>query len=289
MRRFQPLRAAFHKEVLPSGVLWLMAADAMSLYLRALVKALSADGRPRPESKRIVAELFARMGRRRYAVMRAQYPHLPAPSDAHVAAVLRGLYPTPGNRRTRWMYAALGHPPSRLRGIATTARLTARLGPQARWDELSTHLGDLLIVSTQSLSTLGVARGNQVIARMCLQAGVAYGEHFKARYDLPDTAEAAIEVLRMGEYIWQVNPIHHSAFEGRSGYIEGDACPWYRQAGWQHVHCGIFGQFQNGVASVFGMKYSLTRTIPRHGGDRCRIDLVSIGEPRGRAARSVRA
>ena len=46
--------------------------------------------------------------------------------------------------------------------------------------------------------------------------------------------------------------------------------------GWQQVHCGIFGQFQSGISSVFGLRYQLTSTIPKHGGHTCRIDLRPI-------------
>jgi hypothetical protein len=85
-------------------------------------------------------------------------------------------------------------------------------------------------------------------------------------------------VLRMGEYLFRVNPEHQSESNGseRTGYIVGNACPWFVRPGWGGMHCGIFGRFQDGCASVFGLNYRLTTTIPRHGGDVCRIDLAPI-------------
>jgi hypothetical protein len=47
------------------------------------------------------------------------------------------------------------------------------------------------------------------------------------------------------------------------------------------MHCGIFGQFQSGISSVFGLRYQLTQTIPKHGGSTCRIDLRPIKKKDG--------
>lgn len=277
-----PLRAALRGERLPAAALWLMAADGMSVYLRMMRRTLMDAGHAKADAQRIIAEMMARTWRRRWAVLRETHPHLPT-GDAHIARFMGALYPTPGNRKTRWMFAALGDLPRGIGARARGLRISARFGPRARWDELATHLGELLIVCTQGLGDVGVSRGNHLLARMCHAAGQRYAALFRRRWALPDTAASAIEVLRIGEYIWQVNPEHESGAEGKRGYIDGNACRWYRQAGWQQVHCGIFGQFQNGVAAEFGMKYTLTRTIPRHGGDRCRIDLVAIGEPRAKS------
>ena len=61
-----------------------------------------------------------------------------------------------------------------------------------------------------------------------------------------------------------------------SGFIEGTACLWYKRPGWKHVHCGVLGRFQAGIAEVFGQSYSLTQTIPKHGGDTCRITVAPL-------------
>jgi hypothetical protein len=42
------------------------------------------------------------------------------------------------------------------------------------------------------------------------------------------------------------------------------------------MHCGIFGQFQSGVCSVFGLDYKLDRTIPKHGGTTCRVTMSPL-------------
>ena len=47
------------------------------------------------------------------------------------------------------------------------------------------------------------------------------------------------------------------------------------------MHCGIFGQFQSGISSVFGLRYQLTSTIPKHGGHTCRIDLRPLRKKDG--------
>lgn len=67
-----------------------------------------------------------------------------------------------------------------------------------------------------------------------------------------------------------------SESDRQSGFLEGTACPWYSRPGWNGGHCGIFGQFQSGISSVFGLRYHLTKTIPKHGGSTCRIDLKPI-------------
>ena len=93
-----------------------------------------------------------------------------------------------------------------------------------------------------------------------------------------DPAADAIEALRMTEYLFRVNPKHWSETDTSrgSGYLEGTACPWYTRPGWDRMHCGIFGQFQSGICSVFGLDYHLSRTIPKHGGSTCRVDLQPL-------------
>ena len=107
-----------------------------------------------------------------------------------------------------------------------------------------------------------------------------YGERARDRWRLPQSPASAIEVLRVGEYVFRVNPEHTSEADETRGMIEGSACPWYMRPGWHRMHCGIFGQFQAGVSSVFDLKYNLTKTIPRHGGDSCRVELVPLPKAR---------
>jgi hypothetical protein len=94
-----------------------------------------------------------------------------------------------------------------------------------------------------------------------------------------------MEILRMSEYVFRVNPEHWGASDGTAGWLEGTACPWYTRPGWNGAHCGIFGQFQSGIASVFGLRYHLSKTIPKHGGHTCRIDVKPITLGRARVSK----
>jgi hypothetical protein len=82
----------------------------------------------------------------------------------------------------------------------------------------------------------------------------------------------------MSEYVFRVNPEHWGKSDSarRTGYLEGTACPWFTAPGWNGAHCGIFGQFQAGISAVYGLRYHLTTTIPKHGGTTCRIDVKPI-------------
>jgi hypothetical protein len=80
----------------------------------------------------------------------------------------------------------------------------------------------------------------------------------------------------MSEYVFRVNPEHWSGSDGTAGFLEGSACLWWSRPGWNGAHCGIFGQFQSGIASAFGLRYHLSKTIPKHGGHTCRIDVKPI-------------
>ena len=92
----------------------------------------------------------------------------------------------------------------------------------------------------------------------------------------PDPPKVAMEILRMSEYVFRVNPEHWGESNGTAGWLEGTACPWFTRPGWNGAHCGIFGQFQSGISSVFGLRYHLSKTIPKHGGHTCRIDVKPI-------------
>jgi hypothetical protein len=111
--------------------------------------------------------------------------------------------------------------------------------------------------------------------------GERFAERVKKTFDLgePESAPAAaIEVLRMSEYVFRVNPKHwHEAdASSNTGFLEGTACPWFARPGWNGAHCGIFGQFQSGISSAFGLRDHLAQTIPKHGGTTCRVDLKPI-------------
>jgi hypothetical protein len=120
-------------------------------------------------------------------------------------------------------------------------------------------------------------RARPILGDMCFAAGVKYGKKMKRALALEGEEPAlAIEVLRHSEYIFDVNPDHWGGSDKSTGWLEGDACPWYTAPGWNGAHCGIFGQFQSGISSVFGLRYHLAKTIPKHGGSTCRVDLKPI-------------
>jgi hypothetical protein len=142
------------------------------------------------------------------------------------------------------------------------------------------HLGELLVVLTEDLPAR-VPHARKLLGDVCFAMGERFAARVKTAFDLgaPDNAPAAaIEVLRMSEYVFRVNPRHwHEAdAAARTGFLEGTACPWYDRPGWNGGHCGIFGQFQSGISSAFGLRYHLARTIPKHGGTTCRVDLKPI-------------
>ena len=135
----------------------------------------------------------------------------------------------------------------------------------------------LLIALTEGLPD-HMERPRPVLGEICFAAGERFARKIKRAFALAGTAEEALEVLRMSEYIFQVNPEHWGSTNPRehTGFLEGTACPWYTAQGWNGAHCGIFGQFQAGIASVFGLRYHLTTTIPKNGGHTCRIDVRPI-------------
>jgi hypothetical protein len=134
----------------------------------------------------------------------------------------------------------------------------------------------MLICLTEVLSAEGVPQHSSVLGQISYDFGVRITRLTKRILRMPGSFEGAIEVLRMGEYLFRVNPVHESGQDGERGYIVGNACPWFPRPGWDAMHCGIFGRFQDGCSSVFGLSYRLTRTIPRHGGELCRIELKPI-------------
>jgi hypothetical protein len=149
-----------------------------------------------------------------------------------------------------------------------------------RWEEVTVHLGELLIVLTEDLPT-HVPHARKLLGDVCFAMGERFAQRVKKAFgmnDVQNAPEAAIEVLRMSEYVFRVNPKHwHDAnAETSTGFLEGTACPWYARPGWNGAHCGIFGQFQSGISSAFGLRYHLAKTIPKHGGTTCRVDLKPI-------------
>lgn len=282
------MREVYRREAIPATLRWTLAAQGLRDYFRVLARTL----RPHlgHEARDVVTHVVAaETFRRRYLVLRDAHPALPDPSsDPRARALLlAGLYQLPIAPRDAWIVHGLGGPPRGPRELARALRLTRTLDSDQRWRELTVHLGEMLIVTTELLPER-LPRVRQIVAGMCHEMGARYARHLRALFELGDEAPVAnaIEVLRTSEYLFRVNPKHESgADEGRrEGFIDGDACPWYPRPGWQPLHCGIFGQFQAGVCSEFGLRYQLTTTIPKHGGDHCRIDMKPIGVRRSREA-----
>lgn len=268
------IREVYRREKIPAVVRWALAADGMHAWYAMLRKGLEEPLGDRSAAERAVAEAAGLAYRRRYAVLREAHPRLPSDEGA-AARILGALSMTARHPRGAWVFGALpGAPPRRTREHLRAEWEMRMLSPEVRWREVTTHLGEVLIQLTRTLPPI-LPGASAVLGRICFAGGRKTGERAKKMFALPDTPESAIEVLRMSEYVFRVNPEHWHEADAPSmtGMLEGTACPWFTAPGWSGQHCGIFGQFQSGISSVFGMRYHLTTTIPKHGGTTCRIDL----------------
>ena len=230
------------------------------------------------DARAVMAELVAETWRRRYEDARKTWHWLPLAEERAVSRWAAGLYRVHPRSRGMWLWDGVGGPPTRAGDWLAALRAVAPATADERWRELTVHLGEWLIVLTEELPAR-LPRANAVLGDICFRAGVRYADAVCRLMAIERGGirpDEAIEVLRMGEYLFRVNPEHQSGVEGEGGYIVGDACPWHPRPGWGRMHCGIFGQFQSGIASVFGLRYNLTHTIPKHGGDICRIDLKPV-------------
>jgi hypothetical protein len=272
------LRQVFARELIPARARWWMAAAGMRDWYAVL------GSRLRPhlgdDSRALLARLSVRMFARRYQVLRAAHPALPDDQRA-CALLMAALYRLRAGSKGTWILAAQGGPPAGPREAVRARRLLHLLAAEERWREVTVHLGELLIVLTEDLPA-HLARARGILGDICFEAGVSYARQMRRRLSLPDApadpAALAIEVLRTSEYVFRVNPQHWSATDAaaRTGHLEGNACPWFDRPGWNGGHCGIFGQFQNGVCHEFGLRYRLAQTIPKHGGSTCRVELAPI-------------
>lgn len=272
-------REAYRREVFPPRALWWLAASGMRDWFRVLASKLRDH---LPDSRALLSELGREMFIRRYAVLRREHPSLPAHEQDPRALplLMAGLYRLWTSPKAGFIFDVLGGPP---RGVVEHLRaraLARQLSPKARWEEVTVHLGELLILLTERLPA-HLPHARKILSDICFDMGQKYASRVQSTFGLPPGAsapESAIFVLRTSEYVFRVNPKHWSASDGQTntGYLEGDACPWFTRPGWNAAHCGIFGQFQAGISSAFGLRYQLSRTIPKHGGDTCRIDLKPL-------------
>jgi hypothetical protein len=212
---------------------------------------------------------------RRYDELRRACPSLPDRGvEPRAAGLAMGaLHRVASHPGVEWVFDAVGGAPVTFAEHLRAERWLAPLPSSARWIELTHHLGEVLVALTEALSAR-MDRVRPILGAICFEAGVRSGRRMKKAFALGDGPDAAFEVLRMSEYVFRVNPEHWARSDAAStGWLEGTACPWYVAPGWNGAHCGIFGQFQSGVASAFGLRYHLTSTIPKHGGHTCRIDV----------------
>ncbi len=272
-------REIYRRELIPTRGLWWLAAAGMRDWFRVLDRRIHAH---LPRSRPVLVELGARMFQRRGEVLGVR--------GRSLALLMSSLYRLGSAPKAKWIVGGLGGPPrgalERIRARALLARMT----PRARWEEVATHLGELLVVMTEDLPE-HLPHARKILADICFESGAKYARRVKHAFGIPDEPpdppKVAMEILRMSEYVFRVNPEHWSSSDGEAGWLEGTACPWYTRPGWNGAHCGIFGQFQSGIASVFGLRYHLSKTIPKHGGHTCRIDVKPITIRRSRSGETI--
>jgi hypothetical protein len=272
-------REAYRRELVPERLLWWLASAGMRDWYRVLSRRLAAPlaAAGTPDARALLARAAARTFERRREAPGVAGCGVSRGRD--LALLMGALYRIGHDRKAAWIFAAVGGP-ARSAGESLRARmLLSRMPVRGRWEEVATHLGELLIVLTEDLPA-HLPHARKVLGDVCFDAGARYAARIKAAFGIPDTPpdppRAAMEILRMSEYVFRVNPEHWSASDGGSGWLEGTACLWWREPGWSGAHCGIFGQFQSGIASAFGLRYHLSKTIPKHGGHTCRIDVKPI-------------
>lgn len=274
-------REIFRRERIPARLRWWFVAEGMIEWYGLLRRELAPHLGGRDAAARVLSDLGRPLFLRRHAVLRERVPALPAPDATGATGLLMGgLYRIASAPDAAWMFDGVGGAPRTFREHVTVERWMAALPLEARWEEVANHLGELLIRMTEDLPGV-LPRVRPIVGDVCFAAGVRFGRKIKRAFALPATPDAALETLRMSEYIFRVNPEHWGTTNPRenTGYLEGTACPWYTAPGWNGAHCGIFGQFQSGISSAFGLRYHLTTTIPKHGGHTCRIDVKPIAAP----------
>ena len=277
------VRTLFRRELLPVRLRWWFAAEGMCDWYRVLDRDLASHLGGRDDARAILSRISVAMFHRRYDVLRRAHLRLPdRNADPRAVALLfGGLYRVASKPDSAWIFDAVGGAPRTMRDHARAELRMASLDANARWEEVTTHLGELLIALTDRLPE-HLPRARPILGEICFAAGERFARRVARAYDLPiggaPNPELAIELLRMSEYVFRVNPDHWG--EGRAhdptGWLEGNACPWYTAPGWNGGHCGIFGQFQSGISAAFGLRYQLSKTIPKHGGGTCRVDLKPI-------------
>lgn len=283
----QRLRRALADETVDPWTLWYFASEGLAAWIRALERALGDHLDDRQRARALIVEACKDLYLRRISALPeplAQTFHAALPTQTRlteIRAFFEALYPGPLARSIRWSLSGLSQDPPDLSLQLQAWRRMLEMDPRTRWLEVSHHLGELAIVLTERLPQHQVPRAVGWLGDVCYQFGREVGELATSTFDMPRTLDSAIEVLRMGELLFRVNPEHLSGLEPDTGigFIEGNACLWYERPGWGPMHCGVLGRFQAGLAEVFDFRYSLTKTIPKNGGNTCRISLTPLKEP----------
>lgn len=275
------VREVFRRELIPTRLRWWFAAEGMADWFSIIREEL----RPHGVDDATLAEVARPMFERRYGILSAAYPSLleanrSSPSPPRVGLTMGALYRVSSYPSARWIFEPLGGAPATFREHVAAERAIAAIPLDARWNELTCHLGELLIGLTERLS---LPRTRPILGEICFAAGERFAKRMRRAFAMDASPKNALELLRMSEYVFRVNPQHWGESDATSGWLEGTACPWYDAPGWNGAHCGIFGQFQSGIASGFGLRYHLTSTIPKNGGHVCRIDVRPITLTRKKA------
>ncbi len=271
----QAARLLYAHELIPARVRWWLAARGMLDWFRMLERGLQSH--LGTSTRSVLARAAGRLFETRYGVLCTLHPRLAG--DNSPARLMAALYRMkPGDRRS-WIFGDVWS--ASYVELARGQLLIRKLSAHERWAEVTVHLGELLIVLTNQLPE-HLPHARKIVGDICFESGKHFAERTRRVFGMPSTSanapKDAIEILRMSEYIFRVNPEHWDQADPQtnSGFLEGTACPWFSRPGWDRVHCGIFGQFQAGISAAFGLRYQLSQTIPKHGGHTCRIDLKPL-------------
>lgn len=273
------LRTSFAEESVDPRALWFLAAEGLAAWVRYVERALGEHLDDRDRARLILAAAVREMCLRRVAALDPPLSkELAGAAPAEVRAFFEALYPGPIAGAVRWSLAGIDKEQPSSGDALRAWRRVLNMDARTRWLEVSHHLGELAIVLTERLPEHKVPRAIGWLGDVCYAFGKEVGELCAELFGMPETTYSAIETLRMGELLFRVNPEHSSGSdkEQGTGYIEGNACLWYKRPGWGPVHCGVLGRFQAGISEVFGLSYTLAQTIPKHGGSTCRINLAPI-------------
>ena len=118
-------------------------------------------------------------------------PHLAESATPRLAArmferrwdALRAL---PRHRlRAAWIFDGLGGAPQAAREKMRARVLLSSLDVRERWEEVATHLGELLVVLTEDLPA-HLPHARKILGDICFDSGARYAERVKSAFAIPD-------------------------------------------------------------------------------------------------------